>query len=339
MKGPIFIVGNSRSGTTMMMRIMNQHSEVHSINEPHFFGSLWSPADEDRVIEREEAKLLFLKLFTRQRAGFFEKVDKHKAKYKTEVDSLLSTWPNEKKLTRTNVYSHFLYYEATFNSKSIPCEKTPQNVFYIAEILDTFPDAHIIHMVRDPRGTMLSQKNKWKRRKLGAVFITKKEVFRLRVNYHPITMSRLWNAAVKAGMKYANHASFIEVRFKDLVSDPEHTLRKICAHLSIPYEEGMLQIPHAGSSLEADNTSELGIRQKKEQSWQEKGLTDVEIHECQTICHDYMKHYGFQTLEVHPSLIRVILSKVFFPIKLTAALLMNLNRMRSIADTIKRRMS
>ena len=80
----------------MMMRIMNQHSEVHSINEPHFFGSLWSPADEDRVIEREEAKLLFLKLFTRQRAGFFEKVDKHKAKYKTEVDSLLSTWPMRK---------------------------------------------------------------------------------------------------------------------------------------------------------------------------------------------------------------------------------------------------
>ena len=109
MTGPIFIVGNSRSGTTMMMRIMNKHSMVHSINEPHFFGTLWSPEDDNRTLSKEEAEKLFLKLFTRQRAGFFEKVEVHRAAYQAEVDSILNTWPDDKPLNRTAVYNHFLF--------------------------------------------------------------------------------------------------------------------------------------------------------------------------------------------------------------------------------------
>jgi len=339
MKGPVFIVGNSRSGTTMMMRIMDMHPQVHSINEPHFFDSMWSPEDEGKSLEKREAEQVLLKLFTGQRAGFFEKVEDHRRSYQAEVDSILGQWPSEKRLSRSELFSIFLFYETKKQGKSIPCEKTPQNIFYIPEILRLFPDARIVHMIRDPRGTMLSQKNKWKRRALGAHFMTKKEILRLRVNYHPITMSKLWVAAIRAGDSHSQLPEVLEVRFEDLLKDPELTAKMICAHAGIDFDPIMLQIPHAGSSLEADNSSELGIRQKKKKTWQEKGLSDVEIHLCQSICAAAMQHHSYEAVPVSPSFLGLAYSYISFPIKLMGALLLNLNRMRSLLDTLKRRLS
>ena len=58
----IFIVGNSRSGTTMMLRILNNHQQLMVLNELHFFEQLWSPQDKDKLIAADEAKLIAAKL-------------------------------------------------------------------------------------------------------------------------------------------------------------------------------------------------------------------------------------------------------------------------------------
>ena len=38
----IFVVGSSRSGTTMMGRILGNHSDVFTFKELHFFGTIWT---------------------------------------------------------------------------------------------------------------------------------------------------------------------------------------------------------------------------------------------------------------------------------------------------------
>lgn len=331
-----FITGNSRSGTTMMMRIMNNHPEVHSINEPHFFEKMWSPGDEGKVIDRDTAAALYAKLFTGQRDGFFEPVKMHRHKYEAEIAQRLALYSNPP--TRQDVYTDFVHYEAGQSGKKIPCEKTPQNIFYIEEILRLYPEARIINMVRDPRGVMLSQKKKWKRKYLGADFLTSREMLRLRINYHPITISRLWNAAIAAGNRWENHPRVFMLRFEDLVKAPEETCTKVCAFLGIHYDPAMLLVPHAGSSTEADNSSELGIRKPKSRSWKEKGLNDAEVHLCQEICRQGMEKYGYKPVEVKPGTALVGAYYAAFPFKVGLALLFNLRRMRSIADTLKRRM-
>jgi len=42
----------------MMMKIMNNHPEIHSINETHFFESYWSPVEEKKYISRKDANYL-----------------------------------------------------------------------------------------------------------------------------------------------------------------------------------------------------------------------------------------------------------------------------------------
>ncbi|WP_263786843.1 sulfotransferase [Salinibacter grassmerensis] len=38
-----FVVGSSRSGTTMMGRILGRHPAVYTFHELHFFEQMWSP--------------------------------------------------------------------------------------------------------------------------------------------------------------------------------------------------------------------------------------------------------------------------------------------------------
>jgi hypothetical protein len=331
-----FITGNSRSGTTMMMRIMNNHTNVHSINEPHFFEKLWSPDDAGKPISSTEAFDLYAKLFTSKRAGFFEPVDKHIDGYRTEINVILDG--NENDLTRLDVYAHFIQYEAGLNGKEIPCEKTPQNVFYLKEILEIFPNARVINMIRDPRGVMLSQKRKWRRRSLGADFLTRKEMLRLRINYHPITISKLWSSAIHAVQDYEGDSRVLNLKFEDLLQDGEQTVTDLCAFLDIDYQAEMMLVPHAGSSTEADNKTTLGIKKTRANGWLEKGLNPAEIAICQGICKRYMAKYGYDLIEVPAQPVLKLGYFVAFPFKLGLALLWNLNRMRSIGDTLRRRL-
>lgn len=330
-----FIVGNSRSGTTMMMRILGQHSAIHAINEPHFFETMWAPKDQDVLLKKTAAAGLLLKLFTVQRKGFF--APKNAGDFQEEIETLLQTVPDHNR-TRLVLFQTFLQYEALQNSKTTPCEKTPQNVFYLKELLTFFPEAKIINMVRDPRSVLLSQKKKWKRKFLGGTFLTWKEMLRLMINYHPLTIGRLWNSSVSAGHAYRQHPSILHLRFEDLLETPEVTVKEVATFLGVDYENRMLHIPYAGSSLEADRKSTKGIRTARADSWKGK-LSATEIFFCQLVCRKHMKIWGYATVKVSPNPIRVLWNLIIFPIKIVLAFFVNIKRMRSIFDALQRRLA
>jgi hypothetical protein len=75
----IFIVGNSRSGTTMMLRIFNNHPKLMVLNELHFFEQLWAPEDKGKAISKEQAVELGIEVNAHAasrlydaRSGFYE---------------------------------------------------------------------------------------------------------------------------------------------------------------------------------------------------------------------------------------------------------------------------
>ena len=44
----VFVTGASRSGTTMLARMLGAHSAISAFNELHYFGSLWDPYESSR---------------------------------------------------------------------------------------------------------------------------------------------------------------------------------------------------------------------------------------------------------------------------------------------------
>lgn len=320
----------------MMLRIFNNHHELMVLNELHFFEQLWAPADKGKIILQADAIILAERLLLTQRKGYNTGFDDY-SQFTDEATTLVGEM-DPSSLTAEGVFTHFAKREVALNGKSIVCEKTPQNIFYLKEIFELYPNAHVINMVRDPRAVMLSQKNKWQRRKLGGWYITRREAIRLRINYHPITLSKLWNAAIGAALKFKNDKRVLTVIFEELLDQPEATIRRICAHMGVDFNPEMLMITQESSSIEMDS-DEKGFKKERAVNWRKGGLNDTEIWWCQQISGDYMKQYGFDLEPIKPNYAFIAFYLLSFPVKLGLAFLMNLDRMKNIADTLKRRLS
>jgi len=331
----IFIVGNSRSGTSMMRRVLGNHPDIYMLEELHFFEQLWSTADKEKVLSAGDADQLASRLLFIQRDGYLAAMDtgKHLTEAKTITASI------EGPLYPHRVLNAFLFHETRKNGKTIPCEKTPQDIFYIGEILELFPDARIVNMVRDPRGVLLSQKRKWQRKKMGAGFMTKKEQRRLRINYHPITISKLWNSSIRAAAKFKGHAQVHNVIFEQLVNASEQEVRSLCTFLGIEYQPSMLHIPQVGSSNEADMPEAYGIKTERAGNWEKGGLNKAEVWFCQRICGEHMHLYGYDVKPVYANPLLIGWYYLSFPFKIVLAVLFNLHRMKNIVEAIRRRLS
>jgi hypothetical protein len=328
----IFVTGNSRSGTKMMGRILHNHPLVHSFPELHFFEQMWSGKDEGKILSAAESEKLAALLLNISREGYFAK--RHPQDFIPDAKALLG---NEPSLTGAEVFSHVVLSEAKQNGKEIPCDQTPQNVFYIAEILRLFPGSFILNMVRDPRDVLLSQKRKWKRRFLGGSHATWFETIRAWTNYHPITISRLWNSAMAAREK-VKHRQVMSVKFEQLLATPDQTIESICYFLGIPFSETLKQVPQVGSSSGLDRADTKGINADRAQSWNKGGLNKTEIWFCQQTCARWMKEAGYEAVKCSPNPFSVAFYYLVFPVKLGLAFLLNLHRMKNIVETVRKRL-
>jgi len=331
---PIFIVGNSRSGTTLMSRIIGRHESVFTFDELHFFEELWSPENGPENIVPSKASYLFARLLNIQRNGYLTrgKVEE----FLSESSSVLEKLPQP--FSPVAVFAAFLKYESERNGKCRPCDQTPQNILYIHEILESFPEARIIHIVRDPRDILLSQKNRWKRPFL-STNIPKKESIRYWLNYHPITISSLWKANLSAAKRYTSDCRVREVRYEDLIANPEGVLSGICQFVNLDYSVTLLQVPRIGSSNAQDSPEILGIDTSKSQNWRRGGLREIEIFWCQLINQSLMVDYDYEFCVTSVSPISMAFSLVVLPMKLALAFPLNLSRVRNIKAAIKRRLS
>ncbi len=331
-----FVVGNSRSGTTMMGRILGKHSDVFTFHELHFFEQLWSPDEINQSIDFESSIELFSKLLCIEREGYLSGCSENK-KYFSEVKFVLEQ-TNKKQFLKSDIFELFLNNEVRIHGKNIACDQTPRNLFYVEEILLLYPDAKIIYMIRDPRDVMLSQKNKWKRRFMGAKNIPLKEAFRAWVNYHPITISKLWNASVNSMKKFSDSPSVQTILFEELLNDPISTMQGLCIFLNIEYKEEMLNVPQIGSSAGYDNPLELGINKSRTKGYSQGGLTKTELYLCEKITNKNMLFYGYKLDKFKPNIFELLIMLLSFPLKIITALMLNIKRMKNIVETIKRRM-
>lgn len=136
----------------MMANILENHPEVFKFHELHFFEELWTPEEREELLTIAEAVNLTARLLSAQRHDY---IFKDTGRYVDEAEQIIQTIDSNS-LKSINVYEAFLSYEVSRNNCKIACENTPRNVFYIGEILDTFPNAKIINMVRDPRDILLT---------------------------------------------------------------------------------------------------------------------------------------------------------------------------------------
>lgn len=318
----------------MLGRILGNHSQIHTFGELHFFEH---QVDAATIRQREQWDIrrltdLLERLFTTSREGFFAKVVPGNYRFETEQILNITTVYDP-----VSVYEVFLRYETQHNGKGIPCEQTPRYLFFVNEILQQFPEALVINMIRDPRDVLLSQKNKWRRHFLGAKNIPLREAFRAWANYHPYTITKLWVASARTASRFEGNPRFASIRFEDLLRKPEDTITRLCTFSGVDFEPGMLEIPQIGSSTGQDRPSSLGIDGGRSGVWRKGGLTSTELDICQRVAAVKMQQLGYEATPVSASVWKRWSSLALFVVKGFLALLLNLGRTKNLRETLRLR--
>jgi len=103
--------------------------------------------------------------------------------------------------------------------------KDPASQYYLKDIVEKFPEAKLIFIIRDARAVALSQ--------------TKAKFGTANVYY----AAEKWKKEVDWQRKFAtkNQEKSFLVRYEDLILSPEEELSRICAFLGENYEPGMQQ--------------------------------------------------------------------------------------------------
>lgn len=290
----IFVVGAARSGTTMMCRVLGSHPKILGMNELHYFGDTVQDIRlADKPLTPKAAIHQCAELLARQRNGIW-------GQGPTEDDFNLAQRVVAESNGRLNSYDIFditCSALAKQNGKTVACEQTPRNIFYAADILRHLPDAKIIHLIRDPRAVVASQKNRWRRKSLGGKNIPWSEVIRVWANYHPYTIAKLWRRAIIAGDQIQGHPNYFRIRFEDVLEHPRPTLEQICAFLGVDFTEEMMQVPIVGSSLRQDR-SDKGFSKESVDNWRHS-LSNCEIRMVESLLKQYFDQFGYSL--THPN--------------------------------------
>ncbi len=115
--------------------------------------------------------------------------------------------------------------------KPIWVEKTPKNVLRFGFVRRRFPRARIVHIVRDGRDVVCSLRRKPFAKIDAASWDGKHAARRCAVQ---------WRNSVKAGLRFRGDPMYYELRYEDLVHQPEATLRALLAFLGLPWDAAML---------------------------------------------------------------------------------------------------
>jgi hypothetical protein len=320
----------------MLANILGKHPDVFAFHELHFLEDIWVPGSVPEKIGRDAAAKMLGILLYRERVGYHAQLDQQKL---LDHSNELLNGLRENDLKPSQIFSHFLYEETRLHGKTIPCEQTPRNLFYAREIIKLYPEARIINLVRDPRDVLLSQKNKWKRRLMGNKGITYREVIRLKLNYHPYTISRLWKSCISYADKMAGIDRFFSLRFEDLVSQPASECRRICDFIGISFIEEMLEVEHLSSSFKKSGTGEKGVNKSALFRWKKGGLTKEERQICQDINRQAIISHGYELEnDIDASKFKIILSYGVLPFQIALSLIFNFSRYKNVIKSVARRL-
>ena len=140
---PIFIIGSPRSGTSVLTWALGQHPNLYPLEETAWFGRFHTGALEAFRIGSARGELSQLSAMDVAREDFFETLG-------VALDDLVlrhRTWP----AAPVSADQAFARARSPDHPKSRWVDGTPQNSFHVHGIVELFPQATFIHLLREAR--------------------------------------------------------------------------------------------------------------------------------------------------------------------------------------------
>ncbi|RPH97500.1 MAG: sulfotransferase family protein [Lysobacterales bacterium] len=215
-KTPIFVVGLPRTGTTLTERILSSHSQVTSLGET-----------------------LFLQMVLRRESGV--------ASLDNMNSEMIEALANKDMGTIAKGYIDAVRYR--LGPAPLFIEKLPFNFLYLGFIARAWPQARIVHLVRNP---------------MDACFSMYKQVFTwaYKFSYSLDSLGRYYVAHDRLARHWRALLGerLVEVEYENLVADQEGQTRRLLERLGLPFEEACLQFDR--NQAPSATASSVQVREK-----------------------------------------------------------------------------
>lgn len=268
----VFILGCGRSGTTMLRSMFDSHPGVAIPGESGFIWQRRSRyegrggVDQRRFIAEIAAHRRF------QRWGL-------------DVDRVKEELWHPPPEGFADVIRRLYHLYAKGRGKERYGDKTPGHVLRIPQIARLFPEARIIHLIRDGRNVALSYLDveEW-----GPSSVTEAALY--------------WKRRVEHGRRDGASLGsdrYQEVTYEALVDDPESELRRLCSFADLPFDDSMLRYFDRASevlSLELHPHRHQGIYSpptKGLRDWRTK-MSDSEAARFESVAGETLEEFGYE---------------------------------------------
>ena len=281
-KPPIFIGGTGRSGTTMLYQLLGQHPSIRSLRWETGFLVMKNGLID--LIQNDMDSAHFAAFKRRLTTNWFRRViwegtpREYSAGLCADIPyenieaclDYLQTTVAKGGVRGKDLYSigreavNRLFRRMLEGSHAIRwAEKTPRNILLSDRLALIFPGMKFVHVIRDPRDTICSllkfgapgKPGGWPigcKENLNSINCAFPELgayedridFELSIGY--------WRDMLHAARKVAESVpadSYLEVRYEDLILQPESTLERLMAFLGEAMDLGLLNFDFKQSSV------------------------------------------------------------------------------------------
>ena len=230
---PVFplLVGSGRSGTTLFRNVLDTHPDMAMTHEAHFIAPM---ARRRRIYGSGPG--FDVAAFLDDLYANPNFVRQGVARDELAAD-LAATPPAGFAAAVRSVFARY----AADHGKPRYGDKTPGYVSHLPLLAEVFPEARFVHIVRDGRDVAMSYLD--------------------RSEWGPATISEAahyWRDRVgrgRAAGRTLGPRRYREVRYEDMVDDPEATTRALCEFLDLDYRPELLHFHERGQEFIASSAT------------------------------------------------------------------------------------
>ena len=233
---PAIIGGSPSTGSSLLVNILNRHSDIAAGPETHFFTLPGLYIDWKKVrialASRNHSQTLNNRLSTFGKGYKSPGLHRYNGLKLSLVKDLDSS-----KLNSCQSYNEFANSCFKQSGKSYWIEKTPANSYCFDHFLKRVNDSKVILMIRNPYDTVAS------------------------LHARGISIPKacgLYLTNTLANIHLRTSEDYVVVKYESLVNDTKETLTNLCNFLNVPFEGTMLKAESAVIKMDGWKQNEKG---------------------------------------------------------------------------------
>jgi hypothetical protein len=270
-KPPIYLAGIERSGTSLMYALLASHPGIAMTRRTNLWTYFYNRYGDISQPENFERCLAMMMQYKRLRL------------LNPDPERIRHEFLAGEEKTYPRLFALLEEHFAEGQGKPRWGDKSLNTERFVDPILAAYPEAKMIHMMRDPRDRFASARTRWKSMKglVGAG-----------------TAMWLQSAHLAENNQARYPDQYLIIHYETLAAHPEETLQQVCDFIEEPYDPCMLTMKGSPRLLEKGSNSSYGKRKAGAISTDSiaryrKVLHPTDIAFIQSLAQKKMSNFGY----------------------------------------------